>query len=258
MKSSKIFNRGVLDVLPLLIPVVPFGLIIGVIGIELGFSPLMVYATSLIVFSGSAQIVLFQLISGGASPIVTLTSVGVTNSRHFLYGAVLSEYLENLSTPWKAFLSYFLVDQSFALSHRFFKQNSALKNKHYYLLGSGFTLWLTWQISSLIGIFLGSIVPEELGLSFAIPLTFLSLIIHEFRKTDHLLVIFVSGFLAILFYEIPFKAYIIAASLGALIAASIITNIKFKKNELDINFYIRINYIFFKVFNDIINQKRYA
>ncbi len=229
MKTSKIFTKGVLDVLPLLIPVVPFGLIIGVIGIELGFSPLMVYATSLIVFSGSAQIVLFQLVSGGASPIVTLTSVGVTNSRHFLYGAVLSEYLEDLSNSWKAFLSYFLVDQSFALSHRFFKQNRTLKNKHYYLLGSGFTLWFTWQITSLIGIFLGSIVPEELGLSFAIPLTFLSLIIHEFRKIDHLIVIFVSGFLAILFYEIPFKAYIIVASLGALIVAWIITNIKFKK-----------------------------
>ena len=114
MKSSKIFTKGVLDVLPLLIPVFPFGLIIGVIGIELGFSPLMVYATSLIIFSGSAQIVFFQLIAAGASPIVTLTSVGVTNSRHFLYGAVLSEYLEDLSTSWKAFLSYFLVDQSFA------------------------------------------------------------------------------------------------------------------------------------------------
>ena len=227
--KTKIFNKGVLDVLPLLIPVVPFGLIIGVIGIELGFSPVFVYATSLIVFSGSAQIVLFQLISGGASPIITLTSVGVTNSRHLLYGAVLSEYLEDLSTTWKAFLSYFLVDQSFALSHRFFKKNTSLKNKHYYLLGSGFTLWFIWQISTLIGIFLGSIVPEELGLSFAIPLTFLSLIVHEFRKYDHLLVIFVSGFLAILFYDIPFKAYIIAASLAALIVAWIITNIKFKK-----------------------------
>ena len=229
MKKTKIFSKGVLDVLPLLIPVFPFGLIIGVIGIELGFSPLMVYATSLIVFSGSAQIVLFQLISAGASPIVTLTSVAVTNSRHFLYGAVLSEYLEDLSKPWKAFLSYFLVDQSFALSHRFFQENSSLKNKHYYLLGSGFTLWLVWQVSSLVGIFLGAVVPEELGLSFAIPLTFLSLIIHEFRKPDHLIVIFVSGFLAIVFYEIPFKAYIIAASLGALIVALIITNIKLKK-----------------------------
>ena len=229
MKSSKIFSKGVLDVLPLLIPVFPFGLIIGVIGIELGFSPLMVYATSLIIFSGSAQIVFFQLIFAGASPIVTLTSVAVTNSRHFLYGAVLSEYLDDLSQSWKIFLSYFLVDQSFALSHRYFKENSSLKNKHYYLLGSGFTLWLVWQVSSLVGIFLGAVVPEELGLSFAIPLTFLSLIIHEFRKPDHLIVIFVSGFLAILFYEIPFKAYIIAASLGALIVALIITNIRLKK-----------------------------
>ena len=229
MKSFEIFTKGFLDVLPLLIPVVPFGMIIGVIGIELGFSPLLVYATSLIVFSGSAQIVLFQLIAGGASPIVTLTSVGVTNSRHFLYGAVLSEYLEDLSKPWKMCLSYFLVDQSFALSNIFFKKNRSLKNKHYYLLGSGFALWLTWQVSSLIGIFLGAIVPQELGLSFAIPLTFLSLIIHEFRKFDHLLVIFVSGISAILFYEIPFKAYIIVASVGALIVAFIITNLRFKK-----------------------------
>ena len=229
MKSSKIFTKGVLDVLPLLIPVVPFGLIIGVIGVELGFSPLMVYVSSLVVFSGSAQIVLFQLMSGGASPFVTLTSVGFTNSRHFLYGAVLSEYLEDLSSAWKIFLSYFLVDQSFGLSHRFFQQNSNLKNKHFYLLGSGSTLWFVWQISSLIGIFLGSIVPEELGLSFAIPLTFLSLIIHEFRKIDHLIVIFFSGTLAILFYEIPFKAYIIAASFGSLFVAFIITSLKFKK-----------------------------
>ena len=229
LSKSNIYFRGVLDVLPLLIPVFPFGLIIGVIGIELGFSPLMVYATSLIVFSGSAQIVFFQLISAGASPVVTLTSVTVTNSRHFLYGAVLSEYLEDLSQSWKAFLSYFLVDQSFALSHKFFKKNSSLKNKHYYLLGSGSTLWFVWQISSLSGIFLGAVVPDELGLSFAIPLTFLSLIIHEFRKPDHLIVIFVSGFLAIVFYDIPFKAYIIAASLGALIVALIITNIKLKK-----------------------------
>ncbi len=231
MKSSKIFKKGMLEILPLLIPVVPFGIIIGVIGIELGFNPLMVYVSSLIVFSGSAQIVLFQLISGGASPIVILTSVGVTNSRHFLYGAVLSEYLEDLSSSWKAFLSYFLVDQSFAISLKFFKKNKNLKNKHYYLFGSGFALWLVWQISSLIGIFLGSIVPEELGLTFAIPLTFLSLIINDFRKFDHLIIIFTSGLLAIIFYEIPFKAYIITASVGALLVALIITNINFKNKK---------------------------
>ena len=229
MSNLKIFSKGFIDILPLLIPVVPFGIILGVIGIELGFSPLVVYATSFIVFSGSAQIVLFQLISAGATPLVTLTSVAVTNSRHFLYGAVVSEYFEELNITWKAILSYFLTDQSFAVSYRYFKENKTVPNKHYYLLGSGLTLWTTWQISTLMGIFLGSIVPEELGLTFAIPLTFLSLIIHEFRKLDHLVVILTSGILATLLYDIPFKAYIILATSLALVVATIITNIKFKK-----------------------------
>ena len=96
-------------------------------------------------------------------------------------------------------------------------------------MGSGFTLWFIWQISTLIGIFLGAIVPEELGLTFTIPLTFLALIIHEFKKLDHLLVIFTSGILATLFYDIPFKAYIILATSVALLVATIITNRKFKK-----------------------------
>ena len=228
LSKTNIFLKGFLDVLPLLIPVAPFGIILGVIGIELGFSPLVVYATSFIVFSGSAQIVLFELISAGATPLVTLTSVAVTNSRHFLYGAVVSEYLEELNITWKAILSYFLTDQSFAVSYRYFKQNITVPNKHYHLLGSGLTLWTIWQISTLMGIFLGTIVPEELGLTFAIPLTFLSLIIHEFRKLDHIIVIFTSGILATLFYDIPFKAYIILATSIALVVATIITN-KFNK-----------------------------
>ncbi len=228
LSKTNIFLKGFFDVLPLLIPVAPFGIILGVIGIELGFSPLVVYATSFIVFSGSAQIVLFQLISAGATPFVTLTSVAVTNSRHFLYGAVVSEYLEELNITWKAILSYFLTDQSFAVSYRYFKQNITVPNKHYHLLGSGLTLWTIWQISTLMGIFLGTIVPEELGLTFAIPLTFLSLIIHEFRKLDHIIVIFTSGILATLFYDISFKAYIILATSIALVVATIITN-KFNK-----------------------------
>ena len=46
-----IFKKGLVDISPLLIPVVPFGIIFGAIGIELGFSPLITYATSLITVS---------------------------------------------------------------------------------------------------------------------------------------------------------------------------------------------------------------
>ena len=78
------FVRGFIDVLPLLIPVVPFGIIFGAIGIELGFGPYVTYATSIIIFSEASQIVFFQLLSAGASSLVAITSSSVISTRHLL------------------------------------------------------------------------------------------------------------------------------------------------------------------------------
>jgi 4-azaleucine resistance transporter AzlC len=223
----KIFSKGILDVSPLMIPVVPFGIIFGVIGMDLGIGPYMTFGMSVIVFGGASQIVLLQLFSGGASSLVILSSVGAVNSRHLLYGAVLSEHLSGLKLFWKIILSYIMVDQAFAVSNEYFKKNKKNKNKHYHLLAGGATCWTIWQISTLIGIFLGSIVPTELGLNFAIPITFLALLINDFKKIKNIIVMIVSGLIATLGYNlIPFKAYIIVAALLALLVALFLTNIK--------------------------------
>ena len=208
-KKKENLLKGFYDVSPLLLPVVPFGIIFGAIGIELGFGPYITYATSIIIFSGASQIVFFQLLSNGASSLIAITSSSVVSTRHLLYGAVVAQYLSKLSLMWKIFLSYLLTDQAFAVSQEFFKKNSKDEYKHYHLLGAGLTLWIVWQLTTVIGILLGSIVPEELGLSFTIPLTFLALLINYFRKIDHLIVIFLSGLSSILFYDAPLKSYII-------------------------------------------------
>ena len=224
--KTKIFNQGIIDILPLMIPVIPFGIIFGAIGIELGFGPYLTYATSIIIFSGASQIVFLQLFSAGASSLVAITSSSVVSTRHLLYGAVINQHLNHLSIYWKIGLSYLLTDQAFAVSNEYFKKNNDNKFKHYHLVGSGLTLWSIWQITTIIGIILGSIVPEELGLTFTIPLTFLALLINYLRKIDHLVVIILSGVSSIIFFDIPFKAYIILSSIVALIGAAIL--IKFK------------------------------
>ena len=228
--KTKNFFKASIDVLPLLIPVVPFGIIFGAIGIELGFGPYVTYATSIIIFSGASQIVFFQLLSAGASSIVAITSSSVISTRHLLYGAVMNQYLSNLSIYWKIGLSYILTDQAFAVSNEYFKKNKKDKFKHYYLLGAGVTLWITWQITTVIGILLGSVVPEELGLTFAIPLTFLALLINYFRKIDHVIVIITSGVLSIIMYDAPFKSYIIFSSLISLLIAYLI--VKMRKQNI--------------------------
>ena len=231
MKSNlNIFLKGIADVSPLMIPVVPFGLIFGVLAIDVGFTPLETMGMSLIVFGGASQIVLLQLFSGGASSLVIISSVGAVNSRHLLYGAVVSEHLSDLKLIWKIIISYFLVDQAFARSSEYLKNNNE-KNKYFHLIGGGFTVWIIWQITTFLGIILGASIPEKLGLSFAVPLTFLALLVNDFRKFINVIVIIISGLVATLGYNyIPFKAYIIIAALTGLISAIILTRM-IKKNE---------------------------
>ena len=219
----KIFLKGIIDVSPLMIPVVPFGLIFGVLAIDVGFTPLQAMGMSLIVFGGASQIVLLQLFSGGASSLVIISSVGAVNSRHLLYGAVVSEHLSDLKLIWKIIISYFLIDQAFAISNEYFKKNKE-RNRYFHLVGGGAACWIIWQSTTLLGIILGSAIPEKLGLSFAVPLTFLALLVNDFRKFINLVVIIVSGSVATLGYNfIPFKAYVIFAALAGLLTAMILT-----------------------------------
>ena len=226
----KIFLKGVIDVSPLMIPVVPFGLIFGVLAIDVGFTPLETMGMSSIIFGGASQIVLLQLFSGGASSLVIVSSVGAVNSRHLLYGAVVSEHLSDLKLIWKIIISYFLIDQAFARSNEYFKKNKD-ENKYFHLVGGGATCWIIWQSTTFLGIILGAAIPEKLGLSFAIPLTFLALLINDFRKFINVVVIIVSGLVATLGYNIiPFKAYVIVAALIGLLSAIILTKMT-KTNE---------------------------
>jgi len=227
LSKKQLYFKGMMDVAPHMLSVIPFGIICGAIGIELGFDPYLVYGMSIIIFGGASQIVFLQLLSGGASSLIAVTSVGVINSRHFLYGAVLSEYLEKLSFIKKLLISYLVVDQGFAESNKFFKRNKTEEYLHYHLIGTGSTLWVCWQISTLAGIILGSFVPEELGLKFAIPLTFIAVVVQDLKKIDHVIVMLTCGISSLLFFDAPFKLYIIISPILALIIAALL--LRFKK-----------------------------
>ena len=231
MKSSlKIFFKGVIDVSPLMIPVVPFGLIFGILAIDIGFSPLATMGMSLIIFGGASQIVLLQLFSGGASSLVIISSVGAVNSRHLLYGAVVSEHISDLKLIWKIIISYFLIDQAFARSNEYLKKSNE-KNKYFHLIGGGATCWIIWQSTTFFGIILGAAIPEKLGLSFAVPLTFIAILVNDFRKIFNVIVIIVSGLVATLgFNYIPYKAYVIVAAIAGLLSAMILTKVS-RENE---------------------------
>ncbi len=228
MKRRQIFLQGIKDVLPLNIPVILFGIFYAVLCIELGFSAYFAIGTSLIIFAGGSQLIFITLLTAGAVPWVIFGSVIMNNSRNFLYGAVFSKYIEKKSSVWKVILSFFLTDQCFAVSNDYLKKNYKNKFAHYHMLGSGITVWVIWQLSNLIGVWLGDIVSDQLSLNFFVAITFLALIAKDLGKLDHFIIIIVSAICSLIFYNLPLKAYVIVAAIAGIYLAYLI-NTKFKK-----------------------------
>src|SRR5574343_599455 len=108
------FLGGVRAELPLLLGVVPFGLIFGVLGLAVGMPGWAVVVSSSLIFGGSSQVV-FALLWGAGTPApVTVATLGVVNLRHLLYSAAVAEYLRGLPWRWKLLLAYLLTDEAFA------------------------------------------------------------------------------------------------------------------------------------------------
>jgi predicted branched-subunit amino acid permease len=76
------------------------------------------------------------------------------------------------------------------------------------------TLWATWQISTAIGIALGAQVPENISLDFALPLTFLALLIPTLVNRPSLAAAVSAGAVSVLMNGLPYR-------LGLLLGSSV-------------------------------------
>jgi len=165
---------------PILLGAVPFGMIYGVLAVQAGMSPLAAQLSSMIVFAGSAQLVIAQMLAGGAAPPVASLTAIILNVRHVLYSASMAPNVSHLPRRWRALLAYLLTDESYAVAiSRYVADPEPPKGdyRHWHFLGAGVALWTAWQIATSIGILFGARLSPDWGLDFAIPLTFLALLV---------------------------------------------------------------------------------
>ncbi len=212
-ESRKIFWDGVRAEFPLLIGVFPFGMIYGALALNAGLSALASQMMSSIVFAGSSQFVAAQLVKEGAPGLVIIVTIAVVNLRHMLYSASLAPYLHDLSLRWKILLSYLLTDEAYAPAAIKYEKEGVNKHSHWFLLGAGFSLWFTWQVSTGLGVFLGAEIPGWLPLDFALPLTFIAMVVTALKSKPAIAAALSAGLVALAAYSLPFKLGLILAAL---------------------------------------------
>ena len=213
-QPGKEFLRGARDQFPILLGVVPFGVIFGALAVSAGIPAFEAQSFSLFIFAGSAQFIAVSLIAGAASPFLIILTILVVNFRHLLYSASLAPHVYHLSNRWKIPLSWLLTDEAFIVaSSRYRKGN--LEFAHWYFLGTGLMLWVAWQLSTLLGIALGVVIPPGIGLDFALPLTFMALILPTLTDRPAWAAACAAGMFSILLANLPFKlGLLIPAVLG--------------------------------------------
>lgn len=231
-ESRKAFLNGVRAEIPLLIGVFPFGMIYGALALNAGLSTLASQLMSSIVFAGSSQFVTAQLVHDSAPGFVIILTIAVVNLRHMLYSASLAPYLKNLSLKWKALLSYLLTDEAYAPSILNYEKEGITPVSHWFLLGAGFALWLIWQISTALGIFLGAAIPIEWPLDFALPLTFIAMVVPILKNRPMVAAAVSAGVVALLAFGLPYKLGIILAALTGIIVGTVLENAKSPRRAL--------------------------
>nr|WP_067290455.1 AzlC family ABC transporter permease [Marinobacterium profundum] len=210
--GKEAFLAGVRALLPAAPGVIPFGLVTGVTAIEQGLSPLTTIGMTLLFFAGAAQMAALQLLRNDAFPLVIIVTALVINLRFLMYSASMAPHFARLPKRWTWPLSYVLSDQAYVLSILKFTEGRSGLYGHYFYAGAGISMWLTWQLAVMAGVFLGAEIPASWSLDFAIPLVFLALLVPSVRNSACLGAACVGGVVAVLAVDMAYNLGLLLAS----------------------------------------------
>jgi 4-azaleucine resistance transporter AzlC len=169
------FWRGFSATLPLWIGIVPFGMAYVLAAQAAGLSAAEALGMSLLVNAGTSQLVATELFANGSNSLSILLATLIVNARHLPLAASLAAGLNHMHTLARAGLAFTLSDASYAVSAKRVLED---RSGAIFLLGSGASLYVSWQLGSVAGFLLGGTVREltSLGLELVFPLTFLVLL----------------------------------------------------------------------------------
>ncbi|MGF1497268.1 MAG: AzlC family ABC transporter permease [Elainellaceae cyanobacterium] len=215
------FLSGIRAISPITLGVVPFGMIAGITAVESGLTGGEAIAMSVIVFAGASQLAGVQLLSSGAPLLVIWLTTLMINLRFTMYSASMAPHFRGLSTLQKVLLAYMLTDQGYAMSITYFNKNAGTSDrpslsateKACFFGGAASTIWVVWQVSTMLGVVLGTGIPEAWSLDFAIPLVFLAVIVPAIRQWASLGAALSAGAIAIAAEPLPFNLGLIVGSL---------------------------------------------
>ncbi|MEX2536036.1 MAG: AzlC family ABC transporter permease [Trueperaceae bacterium] len=212
------FFAGVRDIAPMMLAVGPFGAVAGLAAVASGLNFAEAVALSALINAGSAQLAALALIGVGAPVLVILATTFFVNLRYLMYSMALAPYLGGVKKRWRLVMAHVLFDQTFAFATQRYAQWPQAGHRLAYFMGVASPLFLTWISGTIVGAALGAQVPEGWSLDFAIPLTFLALLMPAIKDRPGAIAAVVGGVVALAGIPLPYNLGLIVGALAGVVA----------------------------------------
>ena len=217
--------QGARDAALVIAAYIPFGVAMGATLATTGVEPWLIITSSTVIFAGAAQLAGIQLLGAGAGIALVVLTITVINARHLLYSASLEPHL----APWPRGLrmlgAFLLADPIYALAIARFERPGgagARREQYGYVFTSGFVCLVGWTALTAIGVFLGGLIPEDVPLELAVPLTFLLLLLPLVKDSAGAVAAIVGGTAAILASGLPLGLSTLVGAAAGLVAGGVV------------------------------------
>lgn len=218
---SKDFKSGLADTWPMMLAFAPIAMLWGTLAAAKGFSPLEAMLMSALVYAGASQFVAIDMWAYPLPIALMVFTVFIINIRHMLYAASISRHMGEIPSRWHIPLMYILTDEAWALLERKALSHPLTLG---YFVGIAFPLWPTWFLSSAIGAFIGTKLPDPalIGLDFAFAAMFITILAGFWKGPRTGAVIITSAAVAVLAkIYLPGAWYIVLGGLAGVAVAAI-------------------------------------
>ncbi|MFB9994960.1 AzlC family ABC transporter permease [Deinococcus oregonensis] len=211
--------RGMRAFAPLIPGIVPFSMVAGIAAVQAGFTPVQSIAFSLIGYAGAAQLIASQMVASHAPTLLILLSTLIVNLRFTMYSVSMLPLFVGVSLPKRWLLAYGITDQAYAVT-----MGRPLTEPHpvAYYAGAAVLMWLTWQSGTVVGALLGARIPANWPLDFAVPLSFIALLVPVLNSRPQVVAAAMSAVVAVIAHDLPFRLNLILGAVCGVTAGYLV------------------------------------
>jgi predicted branched-subunit amino acid permease len=215
---SMLDRQAVIDSIPLVVPALPFGFVVGLAMTESDMPLWAAWLTSPFVFAGAAQLAMVT-IAGTASLWAVITAALVINSRHVMYSAALAPSFRRQPAWFRWLGPIVLIDQVFALTTVHAGREPEDFRRYY--ATTGLVFFSFWNVVVPVGMLVGPIVPESWRLDFAPAIMFAGLTLFAVNRIPAAYAAIVGGLVSLVAAGLRDRLGIVIGALAGVAAGAV-------------------------------------